>query len=54
MYGVVWTTFTFDITNTYRKIINPKFIIVSFQSNRQNKQLKNASKFDTLNVRISE
>ena len=37
----------------YRNIINPKFIIASFQSDRQNNQLKDASQFDTLNIKTN-
>uniref|UniRef100_UPI001C8F2B05 hypothetical protein n=1 Tax=Klebsiella pneumoniae TaxID=573 RepID=UPI001C8F2B05 len=38
-------------TNIYRNVYNPKFIIIGFQTDRQNNQEKDPYKFDSLNVK---
>lgn len=48
-------TNSFDITNIYRNIDNPKFIIIGFQKGRTNDQLYDTSKFDSMfvkNIRV--
>uniref|UniRef100_A0A1B6EXB8 Double jelly roll-like domain-containing protein n=1 Tax=Cuerna arida TaxID=1464854 RepID=A0A1B6EXB8_9HEMI len=49
--GISGTTYSLDITNIYRNISNPKFVIIGFQTDRQNNQEKDPSKFDSLNVK---
>src|SRR5436190_19907953 len=49
--GISGSTYNFDITNIYRNIINPKFIIVCFQANRDKNQKKDPSQFDSENVK---
>lgn len=49
--GISGTNFNFDITNIYRNIDVPKFIFIVFQSDRSDKQDKDPSDFDSLNVK---
>lgn len=49
--GVFGATFNFDITNVYRNIYNPKFIIICLQTNRWNDQTKIPSKFENCNIK---
>lgn len=49
--GVTGTTLTYDITNIYRNIENPKFIIVGFQDDRCEQQIKDPSYFDSMKVK---
>ena len=49
--GISGSTYNFDITNIYRNIINPKFIIVCFQASRDKNQEKDPSQFDSQNVK---
>ena len=49
--GVVGTNFNFDITNAYRNVFNPKFIIIGLQKARSNDQKKNPSGFDSENIK---
>lgn len=49
--GVTGSTFSFDITNLYRNIFNPQFIIIGLQTDRGNNQKKNPSGFDHCNVK---
>lgn len=49
--GVYGTTFNFDITNLYRNVYNPKFVIVGLQTNRANNQKANPTQFDHCNVK---
>ena len=49
--GISGSTYNFDITNIYRNIINPKFIIVCFQANRDKNQEKDPSQFDSENIK---
>ena len=49
--GISGTTYNFDITNIYRNIYNPKFIIIGFQAARSNNQEKDPSKFDSENIK---
>lgn len=44
-------TYGFDITNIYRNIYNPKFIIIGFQKGRLNDQEYDTSKFDSMFVK---
>lgn len=53
--NIVGKTNSFDITNIYRNINNPKFIIIGFQKGRWNDQLYDTSKFDSefvKNIRV--
>lgn len=49
--GVYGSSFNFDITNAYRNIYNPKFVIISLQTNRINNQQKDPSQFDSCNIK---
>src|SRR5436190_7666419 len=49
--GISGSTYNFDITNIYRNIINPKFIIVCFHANRDKNQEKDPSQFDSENFK---
>lgn len=49
--GVTGSSFSFDITNLYRNIFNPKFIIICLQTERSNNQKKDPSKFDICNIK---
>lgn len=48
---VAGSTLTFDITNTYRNIQNPTFIMVAFQTKSDKAQLRDASCFSHVNVK---
>lgn len=53
--NITGKTNSFDITNIYRNIYNPKFIIIGFQKGRLNDQLYDTSKFDSVfvkNIRV--
>ncbi len=49
--GVVGSSFNFDITNAYRSVFNPKFIIIGLQKARGNNQKKDPSQFDSENIK---
>lgn len=49
--GVYGASFNFDITNVYRNVYNPKFVVVGLQTNRWNNQKKIPSQFDMCNVK---
>lgn len=49
--GVYGSSFTFDITNSYRNVYNPRFVIVALQTNRTNSQKANPSQFDSENIK---
>jgi hypothetical protein len=49
--GVYGSSFNFDITNAYRNIYNPKFVIIVLQTNRSNNQKYNTSQFDSCNIK---
>jgi len=49
--GVFGTSFNFDITNVYRNVYNPKFVIIVIQTNRSNDQKKDPSVFDHCNIK---
>lgn len=49
--GITGTNFSYDITNIYRNIDKPKFIIVGFQTGRRSNQKIDPSKFDHVDVR---
>ena len=49
--GVFGTSFNFDITNVYRNVYNPQFVIIVLQTNRINDQKKDPSKFDHCNIK---
>lgn len=53
--NIVGKTNSFDITNIYRNINNPRFIIIAFQKGRWNDQFYDISKFDSMfvkNIRV--
>lgn len=53
--GITGKNFSLDITNIYRNVYNPKFIIIGFQKARLNDQLYDTSKFDSMfvkNIRV--
>jgi len=49
--NITGKTYNFDITNIYRNINNPKFIIVGFQKGRLNDQEYDTSIFDHMHVK---
>jgi hypothetical protein len=49
--GVFGSTYTFDITNVYRNVYNPRFVIMCLQTNRTNDQKKNPAQFDSENIK---
>jgi hypothetical protein len=49
--NITGKTYSFDITNIYRNIYNPKFIIVGFQKGRLNDQQYDTSIFDHMHVK---
>ncbi|XP_054259554.1 uncharacterized protein LOC128984275 [Macrosteles quadrilineatus] len=49
--GVFGASFNFDITNVYRNVYNPKFVIVGLQTSRWNDQKKIPSRFDSCNIK---
>lgn len=50
-FGVIGSTYTFDITNVYRNISNPLFVIIGLQTSRKNNQQKDPSQFDSVNIK---
>lgn len=49
--GVFGNTFTFDITNSYRNVYNPRFIIIGLHTNRGDDQQKDPSEFDSCSLK---
>lgn len=49
--GIFGSSFSFDITNVYRNVYNPRFVIIALQTNRSNNQKKNPSIFDHCNIK---
>lgn len=49
--GVFGSSFSFDITSLYRNVYNPRFVIVALQTNRNNDQKKDPSRFDSCNIK---
>ena len=49
--GITGKNYKFDVTNIYRNIDKPKFIIAAFQTSRRQNQKIDPSKFDHVDVR---
>lgn len=49
--GIVGSSFSFDITNLFTNVTNPKFIMIALQRDRLNLQSADPSKFDSENIR---
>lgn len=49
--GVFGSSFAFDITNVYRNMYNPRFVIICFHHNRTNDQKKSPAQFDNQNIK---
>lgn len=49
--GVFGSSFNFDITNVYRSVYEPRFVIIALQTNRVNDQKKDPSGFDSCNIK---
>ena len=49
--GITGTTLTFNITNIYRNIENPTFILTAFQKTNDNPQLQYSSNFNSLDIK---
>lgn len=47
----VTAPFNFDITNLFRNVYNPNFIIIGIQNDRSDNQKKDPSKFDSENIK---
>jgi len=50
-FGVHGTSYSFDISNIFRNISNPIFIIIGLQTKRKNDQTKDPSEFDEINIK---
>lgn len=46
----ITSPFKFDITNLFRNVYDPNFIIIGLQNNRLNSQKRDPSKFDSENI----
>ena len=49
--NIAGNTFTFDITNIFRNIRNPTFVIIAFQTETADAQLRDASMLDSAKVK---
>lgn len=49
--GVFGSSFNFDITNAYRSVNDPRFVIIGLQTNRSNDQKANPSVFDSCTIK---
>lgn len=50
-FGVFGSSYSFDISNIFRNISNPKFIIIGLQTSLKNDQTKDPSKFQAINIK---
>lgn len=50
-FGVTGSSYSIDISNIYRNISNPLFIIVGLQTKRKNDQTRDPSQFDIINIK---
>lgn len=49
--GVFGSSFSFDITNAFRNVYSPKFVMICLQTSRSNNQKKDPSRFDSCNIK---
>jgi len=50
-FGVHGTSYSFDISNIFRNISDPIFIIIGLQTKRKNDQTRDPSEFDAINIK---
>lgn len=49
--GIFGSSFRFDITNAYRSVYDPRFVIVALQTNRSNDQKRDSARFDNCDIK---